>query len=68
MAKINESRCVVAGMGRKGSGEQVAAPARGHDPLAVRFLDLDDCKAINDHYGHAVAMRVLHAVGPSRTT
>ncbi len=41
----------------------VAAARRGHQGLALLFIDLDDFKHINDTRGHAAGDRVLQWVG-----
>jgi diguanylate cyclase (GGDEF)-like protein len=39
------------------------ASKRWQHPLAVMFVDIDNFKQINDHYGHAVGDQVLQQVG-----
>lgn len=43
--------------------EALAAPDRRHRSLAVGFIDVDDFKAVNDTWGHAIGDRLLHVVG-----
>ena len=42
--------------------EELVRAARHHDPVAVLMVDIDDFKAINDSFGHAVGDRVIGAV------
>jgi len=41
---------------------EIARCLRDGNPLCLLYLDLDDFKGINDHYGHAVGDRVLQQV------
>ena len=41
----------------------IAAAGQRHRRLALLFIDLDGFKAVNDEFGHAVADRLLAAVG-----
>jgi diguanylate cyclase (GGDEF)-like protein len=44
-------------------GEEVARSRRHGTAFSIVFLDLDDFKAVNDGYGHALGDAVLRAVG-----
>ncbi len=43
--------------------EQIAAAERYRQPVALALLDVDELKAVNDRFGHALGDRILERLG-----
>jgi diguanylate cyclase (GGDEF)-like protein len=64
MAAIDElTGCAVRRVLRQRMEEEIARSVRGHSPLSLLMIDVDEFKAINDTYGHVVGDHVLASIG-----
>ncbi|WP_053959600.1 GGDEF domain-containing protein [Sulfobacillus thermosulfidooxidans] len=63
MARFASNWDLLTGSLTRYAGEQALAKlirdVRAHNPLTIAFLDMDNLKAVNDHFGHQAGDRLL---------